>query len=170
MIRAIGGGLIIITCSALGFRIAKTYRDRPRELTDIASAIRMLRAEIEFNLTPLPEALRRIADRTNPPLQSTFEMASERLTRGDSVQEAFDDSVDYLRTHSALSKEDVEALKDFTKTLGTSDLLHQTQQLDNAISRIQSLESDARALQQKNERLWQYLGLLLGLLIVIVLY
>lgn len=170
MIKVVGAALILVACAGLGFQIARGYRDRPKQLSDLTNAIRMLRAEIEYSLTPLPQALERVAKRTTHPLDALFRGASERLHQGDSVPEAFQVGMDRCRPVSAFKQVDLEVVSDFALTLGASDLVHQTQQLDAALQRLAALENEARELQRKNERLWQYLGILLGLLLVIILY
>jgi len=51
-----------------------------------------------------------------------------------------------------------------------SDRVNQSRQLQVTLTRLDGLERDARDAQKRNERLWQYLGVLTGLLVVILLY
>ncbi len=170
MIRAVGSALIVMACAGLGFQIAKAYRDRPKQLAELANAIRMLRAEIEFSLTPLPHALARVGGRTSKTVETMFENAAQNLTRGDTVPDAFAKAAERAKVRTALRKDDFDALMEFASSLGSSDLAHQSQHLDASLARLASLEKEARDLQRKNERMWQYLGILTGLLLVIVLY
>lgn len=170
MIRALGSAFIVMACTGLGFQIAKAYRDRPRELAQLANAIRMLQAEIEFGLTPLPQALTRVGGRTSKNVAAMFRGAAEHLLHGDSVPEAFLKVANTAKARTALAKDDFDALLEFASSLGSSDLAHQSQHLDASLARLVSLENEARELQKKNERMWQYLGVLTGLLLVVVLY
>lgn len=170
MVKAVGAALIVVACAGLGFQVALSYRDRPKHLADLANGLRQLKAEIEYNLTPLPQALLRVARRLGRPIDVVFASASEQLGQGDSVTEAFALAVDKCRQVSALNREDLDVLQEFARTLGTSDLEHQSQYLDGTLARLATLEREARELQRKNERMWQYLGVLTGLLIIIILY
>jgi stage III sporulation protein AB len=168
--RALGAGLVVFACAGLGFQIARSYRERPRQLAELSNAVRMLRAEIEYSLTPLPQALDKVARRTSKPVETLFGSAAERLVRGDTVADAFMVAVNRLRQLSALKRDDLDVLTEFASTLGLSDMAHQSQQLDLALHRLIGLETEAREMQRKNERMWQYLGVLLGLLMVVILY
>ncbi|WP_026961104.1 stage III sporulation protein SpoIIIAB [Alicyclobacillus herbarius] len=171
MIRELGAALVFIACTGLGFRVARDYRDRPRHLSTLTHAIRLLQAEIEFSVTPLPQALARTAERSRPPANRLLRAAAENLQRGEvSVEDAFAASIESVRGYAALTRQDWEVVKQFGATVGTSDRAHQSQQFAVALANLNRLEQEARESQRKNERLWQYLGVLCGLLIVILLY
>lgn len=100
-----------------------------------------------------------------------FQTASDRLKTSDSsVLSAFEDGLAASKAKSAFRPEDYEVLEEFGKTLGMSDRVNQSRQLQVTLTRLDGLERDARDAQKRNERLWQYLGVLTGLLVVILLY
>lgn len=170
MMRMIGSALVLLASTLLGFQVARSYRDRPKQISKLIEAIGMLRTEIEFNLTPLPEALTRVAEKSAKPFNGMFTTIAHSLSDGVSVREAFHGAIEGTRADSALQSGDFLVVEDFALTLGTSDLLHQRQQLDNCLTRLQSLGNQADAERQKNERMWQFLGVLFGLFVVVVLY
>ncbi len=96
--------------------------------------------------------------------------AGKRLKAGDAtVESAFSQAIDSVRSELALKSADLDVLTDFGQTLGTSDRITQVQQIQVLLTQLDRLFAEARDSQQKNERLWQYLGVIAGLMIVILL-
>lgn len=171
MMKLLGAALVMVASTGLGLQIAKDYRERPRQLRALMNSLRLLQAEIEYSVTPLPLALSHVAKRSQSSVAPVFETAAERLEAGNaSVLVAFQDGMTVNRPKAAFKPEDYEVIDEFVKTLGTSDRVHQSRQLQVTLTRLEGLEREAREAQRKNERLWQYLGILSGLLVVILLY
>lgn len=170
MMRLIGSALVVMATTAIGFTVARGYRERPVQLRRLSEALRLLRAEIEFTATPLPLALRNVSRRTTEPVRTLFEQASESLSDTDtSVAGALLAGYERIRRKSHLQPADVETLSTFARTLGTSDSVHQSQQFDTTLTQLEGLERDAVDAKHKYERLAQYIGVLGGLFIVILL-
>lgn len=168
--RLIGSALVVVASTAIGFAIAKGYRERPRQLRLLIEALRLLRAEIEFTATPLPQALRRVARQIAKPVGTLFEQAALALTETDTtVAGALLAGYEWVRRKSYLQPADVETLATFARTLGTSDSVHQSQQFDATLAQLEGLERKAGDAKQKYERLAQYIGVLGGLFVVILL-
>jgi stage III sporulation protein AB len=169
--KAIGAGLVMVASSGIGFRVARDFRERARQLRAMMLSIRILQAEVEFSVTPLPQALRRVAARSQPPVDKLFEASAEALQEGDiPVTSAFQLGIESCRPHSALKTEDYEVITEFGKTLGTSDRMHQSQHFEVTLLNLSGLEREARDSQRSHERMWQYIGVLTGLLLVVILY
>lgn len=164
---------MLLSCGVIGFRVAARYRDRSRQIRSLTQGLRLLRADIEYSMTPLPYALEKIARQTEGPLRPVFEELAEQVRTGTvSVAEAFEVAAHRCRTNPALALQssELEVLTEFGGTLGQSDRRHEVQNLDAALIRLEGLEQLAEESQRKNERLWQYLGVLGGLLVVVMLY
>jgi stage III sporulation protein AB len=171
MIKVVGAGLIIGSCTLIGFRIARDFRERPRQLRSLLHSLRLLQSEIEYSVTPLPQALAEVAKRSQPPVDVVFQKAAEAIAQGDaSVAEALEAGIQACQDRAALRTQDFDVLREFGKTLGVSDRIHQTQHFAVAISHLSGLEKEARESQLRHERLWQYVGVLTGLLLVVLLY
>ncbi|QQE76980.1 stage III sporulation protein SpoIIIAB [Alicyclobacillus sp. SO9] len=171
MMKLVGAALLLMSCTAIGFRIARDYRERPRQIRILMQAIRLLKQEIEFSVTPLPQALSRVALRTVPPVSKLMEAIASNLGESDvSVPDAFSSSLQDVKAYTAFRSQDVEVLQEFGETLGTSDRVHQSQHFAAVLTQLDGLEREAREAQKRNERLWQYLGVLTGLLLLVLLY
>lgn len=170
MLKTVGAALVMVSCAGLGFRIARDFRERPRQLIALMHAVRLLQSEIEYSVTPLPAALRRVAARSVSPIRVLFETAAEQLSvDGSTAMEAFAVGIDRCRLATALRTVDLEVIAEFSNTLGRWDRVHQSQEIEVALSRLGALEQEAQEARRKNERLWQYLGILTGVLLVILL-
>ena len=170
MMKVIGAGILVVSSSVLGFQIARWYRDRPRQLRILMQALRVLKTEIEYHSTPLQQALEEVSARVERPVSRLFQSAAQALAEpGRSPEEALARGIAQTSAESALRQEDVLVLRDFGRTLGTSDSEHQALHLNGALMQLEVLEREARQSQQQHERLWQYIGVLTGLLIAVLL-
>lgn len=171
MIRLIGCACVVVATSAIGFQVAKGYRERPREIRNLSEALRLLRAEIEYTATPLPLALKRVSAHLSGTVQVLFEQAATAITRQDTtVTEALKAGLEASKGRAHLTERDIEVLSTFGRTLGTSDSTHQSLQFEAALAQLENLEKEAEEAQGKYERMWQYIGILAGIFLVILLY
>lgn len=171
MIRLIGSACVVVATSAIGFQVARGYRERLREIQGLAEALRLLRAEIEYTATPLPQALRRVSAQLGGTVRIVFEQAAAAITEPDTtVTEAFKAGLEASRARAHLTNRDVEVLTTFGRTLGTSDSTHQSLQFEAALAQLETLEREAHEARGKYERMWQYIGVLAGVFVVILLY
>lgn len=171
MLKLIGACLVLFACTSFGFHVARGFRERPRQIRYLMHAIRLLQAEIEYSVTPLPEAFRKVAMHARHPCHIPFEVAAERLAQGEvSAEEALSAGVKELKPKCSLRDTDIQIFMDFAKVLGTADRVHLAKQFTATLSHLEELEKDAREAQKRNERMWQYLGMLSGLLIIVLMY
>ncbi|MFB5191137.1 hypothetical protein [Alicyclobacillus fastidiosus] len=171
MLKLIGAMLLVLATSLLGFQVARAHRDRPRQLRGLIRALTHLQAEVEYQSTKLPTALANVAERASPPCSSMFTNVSEMLLkRGASVQMAFRTGIEELVAQSALTAADCEPIQMVAETLSTMDRAHLTTQFQLSIDALHQAERQAREQGLKNARLWQYLGVLTGVILVILLY
>lgn len=171
MLKLMGAVLVVLAFTMLGFRIADNYRMRPRQLRLLIRSLTSLQAEIEYQATPLPEALVRVAAKTSPPFSKMFERVSHRLLEGKtSVDKAFVQAIKDLEQSSSLHSGDCEAVLLVAQSLATMDREHLHTQFQLSVESLGEAERLAREQGQKNGRLFQYLGVLTGVMLVILLY
>lgn len=174
IMKMIGAIVIVLAMTLFGLRTASLYRERPRQIRALKRAITLLQAEIEYQLTPLPQALERVASRsaqTSHQLERLFkQVRADLLSGGMTVSEAFRASLARLEQESALSPSDCEAVLGVAETLSTLDRDHLDTQFQLSLDALTQAETEALEQGNKNARLWQYLGLLSGVMIVVLLY
>ena len=132
----------------------------------------MLETEISYALSKLPEALGRIGEATPQSIGAIFKKASALLTSGEGYtpQEAWEIALDHCYKNTALLPEDLEILLAFGRSLGSSGREDQLRHLNLACERLRLQEVKAREEAERNVRMWRYLGISVGAMIVLLLY
>lgn len=169
-LKAVASALIISTTSAVGFTIARRYRERPQHLRQLQSALQGLATEIGYGATPLPEACANLAATHQTPIADMFRSAALQLDQpGTTAAVAWQAGMITLLQRSALKEQDLLVTRQLGAVLGLSDRQDQERHLALAVQHLQREEAMAEQEQHKNERMWRYLGVLSGLMVVIVL-
>jgi len=166
------GALLLLTASTgVGFSIARDYRARPRHLQAVMQTLRLLQADIEYSVIPLSQALSRVALRCPPPVDVLFRIAGQALKDDEiSVLSAFDAGISQSKQNTALKSVDHDVIRAFGDSLSTVDRIHVRQQFHATLTQLEGLEQEAREARRRNEKLWQYLGVLTGLLLILLFY
>lgn len=168
--KLIASGLVIFASSMTGFSVARSYRERPRHLRAMQSVLQGLATEISYGATPLPEAFAHLGRTSQRPVADLFFAAEETLRQpGSTANEAWQRGLERLAAGSALLKSDLSILSQLGSQLGLSDRQDQERHLLLAVQQLAREESRAEEARQSNERMWRYLGVLSGILLVIVL-
>ncbi|MFO7818724.1 MAG: stage III sporulation protein SpoIIIAB [Halanaerobacter sp.] len=167
--KLIGAILIIISSSSLGFLIAHQIALRPKQLQEMKTALEMLKTEIDYGMTPLPEAFAKLASNLNSPIADFFAIAQKRLEAGGVAQEVWQESVSEVSSKTALLEKDEELLVEIGYNLGSTSSADQIRHLDLAQEKISNLYYEAVEEKEQKVKLWRYLGVLGGLLVVIII-
>lgn len=168
--KLIAGALVVFASSMTGFSMARRYRDRPRHLRAMQSVLQGLATEISYGATPLPEAFAHLGRTSQPPVADLFVTAAETLSQpGSTANDAWQQGLEQLAASSALLKSDLTILSQLGNLLGLSDRQDQERHLLLTVQQLAREEVRAEEARQSNERMWRYLGVLSGILLVIVL-
>jgi stage III sporulation protein AB len=172
MLKLISSLLIITSCGLIGVLIARNYSLRPDELRSLQVALEMLETEIAYAATPLAEALQSLAARADKRLSPLFEyiLIEFRSTPGCTAQEAWAKALKNFYPQTALRKSDLVILSNLSRALGISDRQDQTKHLRLAIKQVGAELARAQNDALKHVKLWNCLGFLSGMVIVLLLY
>jgi len=162
-------GLILGGSSAIGLVIAKNYRERPRHLQSVRAGIDMLSTEIVYAATPLAAALENVSKSMQEPVAEFFSLSGRSIANFVPVRDAWAQGLAHLRESTALIAADLEVIRLLGEVLGTSSREDQERHLLLACRRLQAQNDLAADEAVRNERMWQYLGLLLGVLVVVIM-
>ena len=172
MIRFWGGLLIIMTCGYLGLMVARRYRARVEQLRQLSSGLKMLETEIRYTATPLPLALVRVGNQSRGVVAHFFHTVAGFLKREAAVgaQVAWEKGLGELKGKGALEPEDLEILGSLGPLLGRSGVEDQVKNLE--LTRQLLGQQQLAALERNNRqgRMWQTMGFLLGVTLVLLLY
>ncbi|MCL0081259.1 stage III sporulation protein SpoIIIAB [Peptococcaceae bacterium] len=170
MLTFFGAILILFACSYVGFAVAEKYRRRPQDLRYLQSALQMLETEIAYGATPLPDALGQVSRRCEKDIAILFTVTVDHLISGDggTVREAWEMALNHFCRQSAINSADAAVLTALGGNLGISDQQDQIKHLQLAREQLKIEASKAEVEAVKNVKLYNYLGFLSGLTIVII--
>lgn len=161
---------ILFSTSLIGYIYASRYNHRVQQLRHILHGLQLLETEILYSSNSLPEAMRRVGERSHPSIASIFLDTAECLysRKGIGLEEVWCRAVKSFGANSSLQEMDQEVLTDFGKQLGTSDKENQKKNFHMITLELQKQQKLAEEDQCKNEKMCKSLGILAGLAIVIV--
>lgn len=171
MLKMIGAVVVVVFCTLLGMTIASGYSRRPGEIRSLLNGLQILETEISYGATPLPDALASVAARCDQRVALLFSRASAELMsmRGITAGEAWDIALGEYYPKSALNKTGRAILMELGTSLGVSDREDQLKHLVLAKEQLKLEHAKAEDASQKNAKVYNYLGFLGGLTVVLIL-
>lgn len=172
MIKLLGACLVVIATSWIGFEIARSYRDRTRQIRQLRSALSLLETEIGYGVRPLTVACHEVSCRTQRPISDLFAACSKNLQQldGASTYECFRNAIDQTWKYTAMKDSEKNILLDFSATLGVSDREDQLHHLAMTQNHLEMEEKRANDEQLQYEKMFRTIGVLTGALIVLLIY
>ncbi|CAM5792624.1 MULTISPECIES: stage III sporulation protein SpoIIIAB [Brevibacillus] len=172
MVKLIGAVLILFSASMVGWQIGRFYAYRPVQLRALLVGLQMLETEIVYGLTPLQPALLKVGNRLPTEIGQLFQTAagSLREERAQNADEALRLAIDRHWQQTSLRKQERDVLTSLGQVLGSSDREDQQKHLRLAVTHLRGLEEEARAEQNRYEKMYKSLGFLCGLLVVILMF
>jgi len=171
MIQIIGLILIMISTTMAGIYYGSIPSFRIKDLKEIKRGLLILKSEIEYAATPLTIACESISTKLDNPMGKIFGNFAQHLKeKTDDIPLAWQLSLEASKPQAYLTKEDINQLISFGTTLGYLDKHLQIRTIDMTTSYLNQEIEDLREVSLKNKKLYQTLGILGGLLIIIALY
>ncbi len=169
--KLVGAALIIFTAYLMGCQVCALYQRRVRYLEEIIMGLELFRAEVNYGLTPLPQAFQNIGKKFKNPVGSLFVDFSLSLLQGKglSALECWRAVLEKRSSELALKDEQMEILERLGSTWGQGDKDGQRKQISLIQELLKHALEGARNERQKNDKLWKYLGLLGGVTVVLFL-
>ncbi len=167
--KLLGAVLIIIASATVGRYASKKLEKRVCFLADVQQGILTLAREMDYALTPMPQAFA-VAAQTARSARFLFGSAAEILSsqRGVSAEEAWKEAMQQVTM--PLKAEEVQVLESFATGLGLSDKANQLKKLELSRLRLQALETTAKEEYQKMAKVWRSLGLTFGFAVVLICF
>lgn len=158
--------LVFGTISAIGIKIASTYKIRANNLKQIKKGLKILETKIMYTYDQLPDLFLEISQKLKGDVGKLFFDAGQRMNI-EFAGEAWEKSIDSSKL--GLNKDDKEALKSLGKLLGNTDIQGQLNQLYLVNEFLDEQIKDATKEKEQNEKMYKKLGVIVGLAIVIAL-
>lgn len=171
MVKIVGAALVIIACGAMGIVKSQELKQRQKELYLVKRMLLLLRGEIKYSRTPLPEAFINIGKRMGGELGGFLTGVGEQLEKqeGRPFSDVWKQAVNKDLCGTKLNKEDKEQLKRMGENLGYLD---GEMQMNIIELQLEQVETQLERLEQSmagKTRVYNCVGIFSGLLIAIVL-
>ncbi len=171
LIKIMGAAMILTSAAVLGFMKAEKYRERLRELRNLQVALHMLSSEIRYTATPVPLAFAKIGSRVDKPVSLFFLKCAQLLEENpeEEFSQMWRRTIEEHFSETAMESIDLELLLSISSFLGISDQQHQEKQINLILHQLDQVEKEAFEAMHKNQRMWRYLGVIGGLMLVLML-
>jgi len=165
-----GAALVLFACTLIGLRVAQGYRDRPKALRQLLQALIELQSEVEYHATPIPQALRAVGTRLGGWCGAWLvDMANVLSRPADSPEIALQNVSLASATSGTLRDADAEPFLRLLRSIAVADRDHLQQPFLAARADLEAAIQAAQDEAIQGARLWQYLGALAGVFIVLLL-
>lgn len=169
--KIIGSILILFTCTYFGLYLARQCQNRAKHIRQILSCIVSLKGYMTYGAVTLAEGLESSSKGIEGVTAEFFLDFAKRLRDDYTItpKGAIVQSLAVYEKKLALNKEDHEVLVLFASQLGIMDRVEQEKYLTMIEKRFDFLAGEAAKSCEANCKMYRYLGLCSGLLIVLIL-
>ena len=165
-IKYVSLAMILGISFLIGYLISKKYKDRVNELKELQIALDILENKIKFTYEPLKEIFYQMKKLLKENVSELFGFVSKKL-ENENVELAFKNAIKESKNN--LLEEDLEVLRNLSKTLGKTEKDGQVSQIELAKTFIKTQIKKAEMEEEKNSKLYKTLGVTIGLASVILL-
>lgn len=171
MIKGLGIVLIVAASTIWGFYYGERFKKRVKDLKELQRGIYVLKSEINFTRSLLPDALHKVYEKCDGPIGGIFLRVSELLSTNeeDDVYSCFIQSINEKKGELSLTQGDLGIFMDFTKSLGEVDIEGHNDMLALTLENLGKALEDAERNIDKNVKMYRYLGFSFGAMVGIIL-
>lgn len=169
--KILGAVLVIFSTSAYGYLMSRELKKRLLELKEIKKIIFLLKGEIGFGMTPIFEAAGNIAGRCSDVMGGILrklEAQSQKANKS-SLGEIWRDVFEKGLSDTHLSENEKDRLISVGDSLGLADAQTQINILDAYIDELDLGILELEKILPAKTRLYQSLGVMLGVIITIIM-
>lgn len=170
MIKIVGACLVILSCTSLGLYFSSLVQGRVTDLKALKKNITILRGDIKYGNTTLPEAIGALARRNSDTFKEFFAAIEGELlnSSGLSFIQIWDKGIKTCLKNSYMNQSDREQLNRLGETLGYLDKEMQLKTIDFYVEQLDHELIDAVNTMKEKTRLYNMLGILFGLFLTVV--
>lgn len=159
---------IIVLSSYLGFLKSKKLYNREYILRDFVSFLGLVKNEITYMLSILPNAYESSRQKLSTNLKDSIGAIAVDMLNINSSEAINYSIVNNISSIEGLTEYDKNVMISTFKNLGRSDIDGQKNIIDNAINITENQISEANEIKLKNAKMYKTLGIVSGLILVIV--
>lgn len=170
-LKLLGSLVVIASTTVIGFVYSRVYSERVKQLRDMQYALNMLESEIIYSSTPLIEALSSVGEKCSNTINNLLLSIADILKnkKCENIIDAYFEASIINKSSLYFEDEEINLIGSFIQSIGSSDLENQKKNFNITVKKLEGFEKKAEETRAKNEKLYRYLGLCAGVLIVIIL-
>lgn len=170
-VKLLGITLITGSSTAIGFFFSGRLRERIEELEMMKKLLMLLRGEIRYNHATLTESFQIIAERMENIYGMFLLRVSEELMAmdGQTLAQIWERNVRECFRESAMSREDKDRLLSLGGQLGYLDIEMQLNTIELYLEQLQEEISHAQEASKRNGKLYQTMGVIAGIFVVLLI-
>lgn len=166
MMKLLAIGLVLIGCILGGIWLDEDQKKRIEELGKFIYLFELLKAEIDYRLTPLKEACLIVGKRTNnKSIDAVMISFAKSLEDKESVrvEEMWKNAINAQKQAFHLQAEDYKLLYSFGGACGYLDKNMEKRNIEMVLEQLRQSTKEAKEKYQKTSKLNRSLGVLVGL-------
>ena len=171
MVKFMGCILVLVCSTALGTVGVWELKRHCTELRGLKHAVYMLRGEIQYSRSPLPDVFGVLAERAMPPFSDFFRNLETELVKQDglSLKEIWEQEMIHSLAGSTLKQTEKQNLKQLGDGLGYLDLEMQIATIELYLEQLNEEIAGASGELESKQKLYRSLGIAGGVFLVIFL-
>lgn len=171
IMKIIGCVLVIASSAGIGFFFSSEMRCRIEDLKELKKLIGLLKGDIRYANTPLPEAVSAIARRHSGNFSAFFRFVSSALQElsGQTFSDIWKLAAEKELLSTSLTKKDKLQLVQFGENLGYLDKDMQMNTFELYLSQVEEEIADLTKSAKEKAYLYNSLGIMAGVFISIIM-
>lgn len=170
-IKLLGAAFVVGAAAYYGIILSQTYDNRYWQLRHLYSIFLQMKSEMQYMNTPLPECFRILGDNAKEPVKAWLLGISDRLDNKEEVGFSiiWNEELDNLYNHSALTREDISLLQELADKLGTADGSTQGKAIDYTLLQLEHNRKDLESEMKEKKKVVTTISMFVGLVVLIIL-
>jgi stage III sporulation protein AB len=171
ILKIIGSALIVLSASLIGLYYSNRENYRMADLAEFKKTLLLLKSEIEFSMTNLPEAMLIVSEKTNQKFQTFYEEIARRLDEktGEGIGAIWRETLERSLQKTYFAAEDFDYFNSLGGALGVMDRTLQQSSIRMMTDYIDAKTEALYELGAKSKKMYPSLGVLGGILVAGVL-
>lgn len=165
ILRLVVAALIVVVCTAIGIKKSKKYESREYILREAVMLFRGIKNEINYTLTPIPNAIESVRQNMKTELKDVMGAVSFELLQYNAKSETVTNEIARL---TELTPYDIQVISNGIVSLGKTDVEGQMNVIAMTCDTLENQLQDSIEAKKKNSKLYKTVGIATGLMIAIV--
>lgn len=167
-IKLVLGSMIIAITTYIGFYKASKLKSREYILNDMITFLTLLKDEMIYMMTTLPDAYESARQKINSSLKECIGSIVVDMLKTDNMELVNQSIVNNVSLLDELYDYDKNIIISTLKNLGRGDVELQVNIINNTISILQTQVKEACEIKNKNAKMYKTIGIIAGMMLVII--